>query len=243
MKIVVKEKPGMVDQFAADMVLDLVKSNPKCVLGLPTGGTPEGMYSRIVKAHKEEGVSFKDVTTFNLDEYIGLSGDCPQSYRYFMQSNLFDHVDIIPENTHVPNGCAEDITATCKEYEDAIEAAGGIDLMVLGVGLNGHIGFNEPGTMWGTGVHMTELNDATIQQNKMYFESEDAMPRHALTMGIQSIMNCKKIMLLAKGDSKAEIMEKVINSEPTPDIPASVLQNHPDVTIVLDAKAAAKLSK
>ncbi len=217
----------------------MVVEKPNCVLGLATGSTPIGLYADLVSDCKEGKISFKDVSTYNLDEYRGLAGDHDQSYRYFMNVNLFDHVDIDKAATHVPDGACEDADAACAAYEEAIEAAGGVDIQLLGLGHNGHIGFNEPCDEFPKATHCVTLTESTIQANSRLFDSIDEVPREAYTMGIGTIMKAKKILVVANGEGKADIVRRAFFGPVTPEVPASILQFHPDVTVIVDAAAGA----
>lgn len=229
------------DEKGAQIIVDAIKNKPNIVLGLATGSTPVGMYQNLIKKHKAGEVSFSEVKTFNLDEYVGLSQDHPCSYYYFMQENLFKDVDIKSESINLPNGTADDLEAECKNYEDKIAVSGGIDLQVLGIGHNGHIGFNEPDTPFESITQIVQLAQSTIDANSRFFDNADQVPRQALSMGIKTIMQAKKILLIAKGEDKADIIKRALHGPITPDVPASVLQLHPDVTVILDEAAASKL--
>jgi glucosamine-6-phosphate deaminase len=242
-KIIVASDYDEISRLAADRVAELVRQDPGAVLGLPTGSTPLGMYRNLIRMHRESGLSFKNVTTFNLDEYVGLSPDDENSYRYYMYQNFFNHIDIQKQNINIPDGTAEDLEQECVDYENKILSAGGIDLMVLGLGNNGHIGFNEPSDHFPNATHVTELDDSTIQANARFFESIDQVPRYAITMGIGSIMRCRKILLLASGNAKARAIRGALEGPVTPLLPASILQFHPDVTVILDTDAASELTR
>lgn len=216
---------------AADIIAAQVILKPNCVLGLATGSSPVGAYKELVKKNKAGEIDFKDVTSVNLDEYKGLDGTHDQSYRYFMNTNLFDHVNIDKANTFVPNGKAEDVKAECEAYDDRIKKIG-IDLQLLGIGFDGHIGFNEPDTCFAKETHVVDLHESTIKANARFFESEADVPRQAVTMGMMSIMSAKKILLVANGEGKKEIVEKAFFGPVTPEVPASILQLHPDVTVI-----------
>lgn len=241
MKTVVLSNYEAVSQYAAQKIIAGLLENPKVVLGLATGSTPIGVYQQIINQYRAEELDFSNVTTFNLDEYYPIAGTHPQSYRYFMQENLFDALNVKPEQIHLPNGEASDVEEECKRYEAAIEAAGGIDIQILGIGENGHIAFNEPGTPFGSLTHLVNLTENTLQVNSRFFNDISEMPKHALTMGIKSIMQSKKILLLATGERKAEVLAQAINGPVTEQLPASVLQLHPDVEFVIDEQAASKL--
>lgn len=237
MKIIITDSYEEMSREAANVIAECVKENPECVLGLATGSTPIGLYAELVKDNKAGEISFKDVLTFNLDEYRGLDPEHHQSYRYFMQDNLFNHVDIVPENTHVPNGFNPDAEAACAEYEELIAEAGGLDLQLLGLGHNGHIGFNEPTDHFPLTTNCVQLTESTIQANSRLFDSIDEVPREAYTMGIGTIMKAKKILVVANGEGKAEIVKKAFFGPVVPQVPASVLQLHPDVTVIVDEAA------
>jgi glucosamine-6-phosphate deaminase len=211
---------------------------PNCVLGLATGSTPVGAYEQLVEWYKQGDLSFKEVSSVNLDEYLGLTGDHPQSYRYFMNENLFNHVSIDPANTMVPNGLVEDADAMCAAYEAAIEAMGGIDIQLLGIGHDGHIGFNEPCDHFPAATHEVELEEITRQANKRFFNSIDEVPTAAYTMGCGTVMAARKVLLIATGKDKAEIVKQSFFGPVTPMVPASILQFHPDVTVIVDEAAA-----
>ena len=239
MKLIVDTKER-VAQLAAEQYVALLKEKPNAVLGLATGSTPLGLYAELARLHKEGKLSFKDATSFNLDEYVGLDPTHDQSYKYFMMQNLFQYMDMPEERIHVPSGI--DVSAEAlKGYDEAIAAAGGIDLQLLGIGNNGHIGFNEPNTPFETLTHVVELTQNTREVNARFFSSIDEVPTHAATMGIRTVMNAKGIILIALGAAKAPIIEKTVKGPVTPEVPASVLQLHPNVTIYCDHDAAALL--
>jgi glucosamine-6-phosphate deaminase len=224
---------------AAQIIAEEIKKKPNLVLGLATGGTPVGTYRELVKMYKNGEVDFSRVITFNLDEYLGLSPDDERSYHYYMYSNFFNHVNVKPENIHIPNGVAEDIDEECRRYDEAIEKAGGIDLQLLGIGVNGHIGFNEPGDELLTATHVTNLAPDTIKANARFFESIDEVPKKAITVGLGTIMKAKKIILLASGREKAKIMAELLDEDAvSTKVPASFLLLHRDVTIIMDEEAA-----
>ena len=226
---------------AANIISAQVIMKPNCVLGLATGSTPIGTYDQLVEWYNKGDLDFSQVTSVNLDEYKGLSGDNDQSYRYFMNTHLFDHVNIDKSRTFVPDGLEPDSDRACALYDEIIRSVGGIDLQLLGIGHNGHIGFNEPGVAFGKETHCVDLTESTIEANKRFFECEEDVPRQAYTMGIKSIMQAKKILLVASGADKAEIMEKAFRGPITPEVPASVLQLHNDVTVVGDKAALGRL--
>ncbi len=202
------------------------------ILGLATGSTPIGTYKQLIDWYQKGDIDFSKVTTVNLDEYCGLSTLNEQSYRYFMNHNLFDHININKENTHVPNGLADDMEAECRRYDKLITELGGIDIQLLGIGHNGHIGFNEPDVSFEQTTHIVNLDETTLEANSRFFDSIDEVPKQAITMGIKSIMQSKKIILIANGADKKEIVEKALYGPVTPDVPASILQFHPDLTVI-----------
>lgn len=224
-----------------DLILAKAQAKQTAVLGLATGSTPLPLYAELVRLHREEGLSFHNVVTFNLDEYEGLSGDHAQSYRYFMEQNLFRFIDIARENTHVPAGVSADATVTCAEYEAAIRSAGGIDLQVLGIGRTGHIGFNEPPSSRDSRTRRVHLDEVTRRDNSIFFGELSLVPHGALTMGVGTIMDCRQVELLAFGAGKADIIRKTLRTQPSADCPASWLQNHPRCTFHLDPEANACL--
>jgi glucosamine-6-phosphate deaminase len=229
----------------ADLIREKQKKKQKVVLGLSTGSTPKTLYAELVRMHKEEKLSFKNVITFNLDEYYPISNDALQSYHRFMRVNLFNHIDIDPKNTHIPNGEVkkEDIKEHCRQYEKIIEDAGGIDLQILGIGNNGHIGFNEPGSGIYSKTRLITLDNSTRIANAYEFANISEVPRLAITMGIGEIMKAKKIVLMAWGPGKATVIKKSVEEDDTEHVPASLLQNHDDVTFVIDEAAAAELTR
>lgn len=219
---------------AAEIFIKRLNEIKNPVIGLATGSTPEKLYELLVKKYRAGNLSFTNTITFNLDEYAGLSKEDPTSYQYFMDHHLFNFVDMQSENKHVPNGLAADLEKECVEYEALIQQVGNIDLQVLGLGLNGHIGFNEPGTSFDSRTHVVELAESTIEANARFFESEDEVPRKALTMGIGTIMDAKEIVFLVQGEQKADILRKVVHGEVTETVPASILQHHPNITLITD---------
>lgn len=237
MKIVI-DTPEKIAQMAAQHYVELLNNKPGAVLGYATGSTPLGLYAELAKLNKDGKLSFKNATTFNLDEYAGLEPTHDQSYRYFMNENLFNNIDIPIENTHVPSGID---TAKAGEYDDAIAEAGGIDLQLLGIGNNGHIGFNEPGTPFSSITHVVDLTESTRIANSRFFETMDDVPTQAVSMGIKTVMNAKSIILIALGKAKAEIIKATIQGDVTEAVPASVLQLHPNVVMYLDHEAASLL--
>jgi len=217
---------------AANIIAAQVISKPNCVLGLATGSTPLGTYEKLAEYNKAGDVDFSQVTSVNLDEYQGLKGDNDQSYRYFMDNNLFNKINIDKNKTFVPDGCATDLAEEGKHYDELIKSLGGIDLQLLGIGLDGHIGFNEPDEVFVGETHEVALDESTIEANARFFASKDDVPKKAITMGMMSIMQAKKILLIANGKNKKDIVEKSFNGPITPYVPASILQLHPDVTVI-----------
>lgn len=240
MKLIIGSKEDVSAQ-AAQRYVELLGKKPDAVLGLATGSTPLALYAELARLCAEGKVSFARAKSYNLDEYIGLDGSHDQSYRYFMDHNLFQHIDIKPENTHVPSGFVKDDEEAAR-YDAEIDAAGGIDLQLLGIGNNGHIGFNEPLTPFTSVTHIVKLTDSTREANKRFFSSLDEVPTHAVTMGIHTVMKARSIILLAFGEGKAEIIKKTVQGRPDTAVPASLLQLHEDVTLYLDEAAASKLS-
>ncbi|WP_432774876.1 glucosamine-6-phosphate deaminase [Brevibacillus gelatini] len=241
MKLVIVKDYQEMSRKAAELLAQEVKNNPQTVLGLATGGTPVGMYRELVKLHQVEGIDFSQASSFNLDEYVGLSPEHPQSYRAYMQENLFCHINLPKDKAHIPAGDAPDLEKECARYEEAIREAGGIDIQVLGIGNNGHIGFNEPGSSAESTTRVVQLTQSTIEANARYFASIEEVPVQAVSMGIKTILGAKKIVLLASGEAKAEAVRLMLEGEPTADVPASLLQLHPDVTVIVDEAAASQL--
>ena len=227
---------------AASVIAAEVIRKPDCVLGLATGSTPIGAYKNLIDGNKAGTISFKEVTTVNLDEYKGLAPTHDQSYRYFMNDNLFDHVDVDKTKTNVPDGLAADADAECARYDELVASLGYADLQLLGLGNNGHIGFNEPGPSFVKETHVVDLTESTIDANKRFFATRDDVPRQALTMGIGVIMNAKRVLLIASGAAKADALYAAICGPITPDCPASILQLHKDVVIVADKEALSKVT-
>ena len=221
-----------VSRKAANIMSAQIIMKPNAVLGLATGSTPVGMYKQLIEWYKKGDLDFSQITSVNLDEYKGLSGDNDQSYRYFMNTNLFDKA-----RTHVPNGLEEDSDKACADYNEVIRSVGGIDMQLLGIGGNGHIGFNEPADAFEKETHCVDLTESTIKANARFFASMDEVPKQAYTMGIKNIMSAKKILLVATGEAKADALYKSFYGPVTPNVPASILQLHPDVTVVADEAA------
>lgn len=228
---------------AANIIASQVVLKPDCVLGLATGSTPIGAYKDLVEKYEQGDLDFSQVTTVNLDEYKGLPRENDQSYYYFMHDNLFDHVNVKPENTHLPDGTKEDANEECARYEELIRSLGGQDLQLLGLGHNGHIGFNEPDTVFEKTTHCVDLQESTIEANKRFFASADDVPKQAYTMGIGTIMQAKKILVVVSGEDKADTVAKAFFGPVTPEVPASILQFHKDVILVADEAALSKVPR
>jgi glucosamine-6-phosphate deaminase len=243
MKLIEAKNYEHMCELAANYMSEKVRENPTITLGLATGGTPLGTYERLIEDFQLGKTSYKQVVSFNLDEYIGLTGHDPNSYRYYMNKNFFNHIDIDLGNTFVPNGGTVDLEQECQEYERKIAEKGGVDLQLLGIGSNGHIGFNEPGASFQSYTHVVELTKSTREANSIYFETMDDVPEKAVTMGIASIMKSKEILLLVSGEHKHEALAKLINGEVTEQFPASILKQHPFVTIIADEAAIGNLNK
>ncbi len=221
---------------AANLIAAQVLVKPTSVLGLATGSSPLGTYANLAKMCADGDLDFSAVTSVNLDEYVGLTGDNDQSYRYFMDHNLFAHINIRREATFVPSGVAQDVEKECRDYDALIDSLGGIDLQLLGIGLDGHIGFNQPDDCFTAGTHAVTLDESTIEANARFFASEADVPRQAVTMGMRAIMQAKKVLLIANGANKKEILEKAFFGPITPQVPASILQLHPDLTVIYSEK-------
>lgn len=232
MKIYEAHSMGEMSRKAANIISAQVILYPHSVLGLATGSSPIGTYEQLADWYKKGDLDFSEVTTVNLDEYRGLDGSSEQSYRYFMNEHLFSKVNIKLERTHIPNGMAEDVEAECRRYDELIASLGGIDLQLLGLGHNGHIGFNEPSGAFEKTTHCVDLGESTIQANSRFFERMEDVPRQAITMGIKSIMQAKKILLIVGGEDKKEILHRSLFGPVTPNVPASILQLHPNLTVV-----------
>ncbi|WP_369024448.1 glucosamine-6-phosphate deaminase [Mycoplasma capricolum] len=240
MKVIILENQDQVANKAAQIIKDQIKTKPNCVLGLATGSTPIKTYEKLIKMYQENQISFKDVTSFNLDEYKDIDPTNKQSYHYFMQHQLFDFIDINKNNCYIPNA---NLYENPKLYDQQIKNANGIDLQLLGLGVNGHIGFNEPNTDFDSLTQIVDLTDSTIKANSRFFDSIDKVPTKAISMGLKSIMNAKKILLLATGINKSEAVYHLIEGEITTTWPCSILQQHNDVTVIIDKSAASQLTK
>lgn len=241
MEVIIAKDYESLSKQAAIILASQVISQPDSVLGLATGSTPVGTYKNLVAFYKKGIVDFSRAIAFNLDEYYGVDPENPCSYRWFMEENLFKHINIQRENTHIPNGLARDTDAECREYEEKIRRAGGIDLQLLGIGSNGHIGFNEPGDKFESLTHLVELDPGTIAANARFFASADEVPRKAISMGIKSILAARRIILLASGAGKAKAVYEMVRGPVTPEHPASVLQLHPQALVLVDEEAASLL--
>ena len=237
MRIITTKDYNEMSQKAAAMVISHVTLKPNTVLGLATGDSPIGMYREIIKSYENNEIDLSEVVTFNLDEYYGLNLDNEQSYHYFMMTNFFNYINIAKNNIHILDGEVTDIDKECTQYEEKIKKAGGIDLQILGIGVNGHIGFNEPDVNFEAETHLVNLDENTIQANSRFFNSIKDVPTKALSMGIKTIMQSRKIVLLASGSNKASAIAKAVNGKICPEVPASILQLHPDVTLIIDASA------
>lgn len=243
MEVLIFEEHESASQYAARVLAKHIREKPDAVIGLSTGSTPLLMYAELRRRYEEEGLDFSDITSFNLDEYVGLGVDHPSSYRYFMQQVLFNHINIKPDHVHLPNGLSDDVPATCVAYDESISDAGGIDLQVLGLGGDGHIGFNEPSSSLASRTRIKTLTQETREDNARFFNSIDDVPRHCITMGIGTIMEARQIVLLAFGEHKAAAVQQVIEGPVSAMWPATILQMHSSVVVLLDEAAAASLSK
>ncbi len=232
MNYIVVDSYKELSRKAAQIIASVVTLKPDCVLGLATGSSPVGTYDRLTEMYENGELDFSRVTSVNLDEYVGLDGSNDQSYRYFMNKNLFDRVNIDKSRTFVPNGLAADPAAEGLAYDEHIKSLGGIDIQLLGIGLDGHIGFNEPDSFFTKETHLVKLHESTIEANSRFFASRDEVPTTAITMGMGSIMQARRVLLIANGAKKKEIMEKAFFGPITPEVPASILQMHPDVTVI-----------
>jgi len=242
-EVIIQPNKEAASALVARMVANDLKANPHLVLGLATGATMELVYQRLARMHKEDKLDFSLCTTFNLDEYVGVAPSDPHSYRHYMERHLFQHVNVDPRNTHLPNGTAADLDAECRNYEALIQRFGGIDLQLLGIGKAGHIGFNEPLSALRSRTRVKALTPTTIKQNSPLFGSEDKVPRRAITMGVGTILDCRRCVLLATGETKAEILAKSVEGPITSMISATALQLHPRCTVVVDEPAASLLTE
>ena len=242
MKLIITKNYEELSKIAAEEFSKVIIEKPTAVLGLATGGSPVGMYKELIAKCEKNELDFSKCTSINLDEYIGLNPEHEQSYRNFMNTNLFNHINIDKSKTFVPNGLAKNLEEECKNYDNKIEELGGIDVQLLGIGNNGHIAFNEPGESLSAGTHIISLTESTIEANARFFDSIDEVPKNALTMGLGGIMKAKKIILIASGEGKAEAIQGLFSGKITTDNPATMLQMHRDVVVIVD-EAAAKLIK
>lgn len=241
MRVIIEEDYDEMSGRAASMVAEQIREKPDSVLGLATGSTPVGMYEELVRMHREEGLDFSDVTTFNLDEYYPISSTHPESYHYYMEEKLFKHVNIDREDVYIPDGLVKDYNSFCEWYEKKIKEYGGIDLQVLGIGRDGHIGFNEPGSSLGSRTRIKTLNQKTIKDNSRFFENKEDVPRYAITMGVGTIMDARKCLLLASGERKSKVLRKAIEGPITAQVTASALQMHRELIVIADEDASSEL--
>ena len=243
MEVIISPTPEEASEIAARLVARQVREKPVSVLGLATGATPRGLYERLIRMHREHGLDLSQVTTFNLDEYVDLDSGHPASYHSFMENNLFAHVHISRERIHIPDGLSRDVPAHCEAYEEAIRAAGGIDLQILGLGSDGHLGFNEPGSSLASRTRIKTLTERTRRDNASFFPDGHPVPHHVITMGLGTIMESRTCLLLAFGKRKAEAVARTVEGPVTASIPGSVLQFHPRAKVLLDAEAASQLAR
>ncbi|GBD94573.1 glucosamine-6-phosphate deaminase 1 [bacterium BMS3Abin05] len=243
MLVIKKETYDEMSVEGAKIVAALIRKKPNAVIGFATGSTPLGLYKELIRLHKEEGLDFSKITTFNLDEYVGLRPEHPESYHYFMWNNLFKHVNADPRHIHIPMGMADDIDRFCEWYEEQIEEYGGIDLQILGIGANGHIAFNEPGSSLGSRTRIKTLTEETRKDNARFFNNNmDEVPKYAITMGIGTIMDAWELLLLASGSGKADAIKMTVEGPITAMVPATIVQMHQIATIIVDREAGAKLT-
>ena len=244
MRVIITKDYDAMSRRAAKFVRELIERKPDAVIGFATGSTPIGLYKELIRMHKEEGIDFSKMVTFNLDEYIGLPKDHPESYHTFMWENLFKHINVNPSNVHIPDGTVPDVEAYCQWYEERIKKFGGIDLQILGIGRDGHIGFNEPGSSLGSRTRIKTLAKETIEDNARFFGGDiNKVPRQAITMGVGTIMEARVLLLLASGKNKAEAVKKTVEGPITAMVPASIMQLHPKAILVLDEEAASLLER
>jgi len=243
MEIIIQPNAQAAAASAARYVARVLKEKPEGVLGLATGSTPLPLYETLIGMHQAKELDLSRITTFNLDEYVGLAGDHPASYCHFMHEHFFQHLPIEAARIHIPDGMARDIPSACAAYEDAIREAGGIDIQVLGIGSDGHIGFNEPSSSLVSRTRLKTLTERTVSDNAIYFQPGETVPRHVLTMGVGTIMDCRRIAMLAFGDAKAEAVAGMVEGPVTASVPASILQMHQECKVFLDEKAAARLER
>jgi len=243
MLLIIRKDHRSICLYAAQQIAAEIRQKPHCVLGLATGSTPLGVYRELIRIHKKEGLDFSQVQTFNLDEYVNLPKDHNQSYYYFMKKYFFDHINIHPFSIHIPDGMAEDIETECLRYEEQILEAGGIDLQLLGIGSNGHIAFNEPFSSLGSRTRIKTLTEKTRRDNARYFASMKDVPKYAITMGVGTIMDSRKLILMATGQRKASAIKTTVEGPITARVPATIVQIHPYATILIDRVAASKLTQ
>jgi glucosamine-6-phosphate deaminase len=243
MRVIIRKTYDEISAEAAMLIRARMLRKKNFVLGLATGSSPLGLYRELIRLHRQEGLSFKNVITFNLDEYYGIGPGHPQSYRYFMNENLFNHIDIKKSATHVPDGLAKDFEKFCRGYENAIKKAGGIDLQVLGIGSDGHIGFNEPGSAFTSRTRLIALDEQTIADNARFFSKKEDVPRFAISMGVGTILEARELILIANGTKKADIIARTLEGPVTSLISATAIHFHPRVTVFLDEDAASKLQR
>lgn len=241
MLVLIREDYEAMSQEAAKRVAALVRKKPDSILGFATGSTPLGLYKELIRMHRNEGLDFSKVTTFNLDEYVGLPPSHSQSYHHFMWENLFNHINVNPSSVYVPMGMADDIDAHCEWYEKRIRECGGIDLQILGIGVNGHIAFNEPGSSLGSRTRIKTLSEKTRRDNARFFESMEEVPKYAITMGVGTIMEAHRLLLLASGSSKADAIRATVEGPIMAKYPATIVQLHRFATVIVDQEAAAQL--
>ncbi len=241
MRLIVEENYQSMSKKAALLVASQVTLKPDSILGLATGDTPTGMYQELIKMYQRKELDFSEVITFNLDEYYQLPPENTQSYHYYMEENFFKHINLHPQNTHIPDGMAGDIEKECIVYEERIRRSGGIDLQVLGIGSNGHVGFNEPGEQLNVTTHLVDLTEETISSNSRFFNSPDEVPKKAISVGIATILKAHRIILLASGTNKAEAIKQTVSGHVDTRVPSSLLQTHPEVTLIIDKEAASLL--
>lgn len=243
MEVIIQSNADKTSEIAARLIARQVREKPASVLGLATGSTPLRLYRALARMHRGEGLDFGEVTTFNLDEYVGLGPEHAASYHYFMEENLFRHLNVPTERRHIPDGLAQNVPGHCETYEKAIRAAGGIDLQLLGLGADGHLGFNEPGSSLASRTRIKTLTEQTRQDNRQFFPEEDEVPHHVITMGLGTIMDSRMCLLLAFGEGKAEAVRRTVEGPVTASVPGSLLQFHPRTKVILDEAAASQLER
>ena len=242
MRIIEVKDYQEMSEKAGEIIISKISRTEKPVLGLATGSTPEGLYRYLIEKYKQDTVSFADASSFNLDEYVGMNPDDENSYHHFMMEKLFNHIDIPEDQIHLPNGVAEDMERECRDYERRIRIAGQVDIQILGLGVNGHIGFNEPGTSFSSRTHIVDLDESTREANARFFNSIEEVPTQAITMGIETIMESREILLLVSGEPKAEALKELFEGQVTEEFPASILKEHANVTVIADQSALSKVN-